>query len=75
MIRRALLALLALPATAAAQDLFTLKPITKAVREGDEEKGNIAAVETLLKSRAAPDAVDREGYTSLLRAAEKGDVE
>src|SRR5260221_9506691 len=37
--------------------------------------GQIAVVETLLKGGAVVDAIDREGYTSLLRAAEKGDVD
>ena len=32
-------------------------------------------VETLLKGGAVPDATDREGYTSLIRAAERGDVD
>ncbi len=84
MIRRAFLALaLAAPAsTASAQDMFTLKPIVKAVREGDEEKVRQALLKgenpnqsDILKAGAAADATDREGYTSLLRAAERGDVD
>src|SRR5258708_27436418 len=98
MIRRSFLfAAMALPSTPAlAQvDVMTLKPIVKAVREGDEEKvrqsllkgenpnqndtsgqpllmvavlaGQIAVVETLLKGGSVVDALDREGYTSLIR--------
>ena len=37
--------------------------------------GQIAVVETLLKGGAIADAIDREGYTSLIRAAERGDVD
>ena len=41
MIRRAFLALVVAPAgMARAQDMFTLKPIVKAVREGDDENFN-----------------------------------
>ena len=102
MIRRAFLALVvAAPAgMARAQDMFTLKPIVKAVREGDDEKvrqallkgenpnqndtsgqpllmvavmaGQITVVETLLKGGAIVDATDREGYTSLFQAAQRG---
>ena len=109
MIRRRLLALAlpaALPATTQrgwAQELLTLKPIVKAVREGDDEKvrqalfkgespnqsdsngqpllmvatlaGHLAVCETLLKGGALVDAVDRESYTSLIRAAERGDAD
>src|SRR5436305_8950959 len=106
MIRRTFLAVaLAAPAAPAAAQIegLTMKPIVKAVREGDEEKvrqallkgenpnqtdangqpllmvavmaGQIGIVETLLKGGAIVDTTDREGYTSLLRAAEKGDVD
>lgn len=106
MIRRMFLlsALMAPAGTAYAQfDALTLKPIVKAVREGDDEKvrqailkgespnqmdtsfqpllmvavmnGQLAVVETLLKGRAVVDAVDRDGYTSMIRAAERGDVD
>ena len=73
MIRRAFLALVvAAPAgMARAQDMFTLKPIVKAVREGDDEKVRQA----LLKGGAIVDATDREGYTSLFQAAQRGDGE
>ena len=105
MIRRAFLAALAAaPAgTARAQEMFTLKPIVKAVREGDEEKvrqallkgenpnqndtsgqpllmiaviaGQVAVAETLIKGGAIVDAIDREGFTSLFHAAQRGDGE
>lgn len=106
MIRRAFLAfsLLAAAGPAAAQfDSLTLKPIVKAVREGDDEKvrqallkgenpnqndtngqpllmvavlgGQLAVAETLLKGGAVVDAIDRESYTSLIRATERGDAD
>ena len=104
MIRRTFLALtiaLAAPllsiGPALAQfDTLTLKPIVKAVREGDEDKVRsallkgespnqidssgqpllmVAVVETLLKGGAFPDTMDKEGNTSLIRAAEKGDID
>jgi len=74
MIRRRFLALaLAAVATPAwAQfDTLTQKPIVAAVRAGDEEKVRQA----LLKGGALPDATDRDGYSSLIRAAEHGDVD
>ena len=37
--------------------------------------GQIAVVETLLKGGAGVDATDQEGYTSMLSAAERGDVD
>ena len=37
--------------------------------------GQVAVVQTLLKGGAVADATDRDSYTSLLRAAEKGDVD
>src|SRR5436305_1689396 len=37
--------------------------------------GQVAVVQTLLKGGAVVDALDRDSYTSLLRAAEKGDVD
>ena len=104
-IRRSFLAL-ALSLTAApasAQEMLTLKPIVKAVREGDEDKvraalfkgenpnqsdfngqpllmvatlaGQPGVAEALLKGGAVVDAIDRESYTSLIRAAERGDTE
>ncbi|MFI4999962.1 MAG: ankyrin repeat domain-containing protein, partial [Reyranellales bacterium] len=106
MIRRIFLAVacVATAGPAMAQfDSMTLKPIVKAVREGDEEKvrqalfkgenpnqsdtngqpllmisvlaGQVAVAETLLKGGAVVDATDREGYTSLIRAAERGDAD
>jgi hypothetical protein len=64
MIRRALLALLvAAPAgMARAQDMFTLKPIVKAVREGDDEKVRQA----LLRGQSQPERFQR---TALLMIA------
>ena len=95
--------LLAVAGPAMAQiDLYTLKPIVKAVREGDDEKvrqallkgdnpnqtdqskplimvatlgGFLAVVESLLKAGAVVDATDSEGYTSLIRASERGDAD
>ena len=66
MIRRALLALLvAAPAgMARAQDMFTLKPIVKAVREGDDEKVRQA----LLAKKADPNTPDFTGRTAVARA-------
>ena len=83
-------------------DLYTLKPIVKAVRDGDDEKvrqalmkgenpnqtdlgkpllmvatlaGNLAVAESLLKAGAVVDATDSDGYTALIRAAERGDAD
>ena len=69
MIRRSLLALLAAaPAGAAmAQDLFVLKPIVKAVREGDEEKVRQA----LLKGES-PNQGDAAGQPLLVVAVMAG---
>ena len=36
--------------------------------------GQMAVAETLLKAGALPDMFDKEGYTSLTRAAERGDA-
>ena len=69
MIRRAFLALLVLPATAAAQDLFTLKPITKAAREGDEEK-----VRQLLLKGENPNQADSSGQPLLMVAVVAGNI-
>jgi ankyrin repeat protein len=70
MIRRALLALLvAAPAGMAwAQDMFTLKPIVKAVREGDDEKVRQA----LLAKKADPNTPDFTGRTAVAYARQSG---
>jgi ankyrin repeat protein len=81
---------------------YTLKPLVKAVRDGDDDKvrqallkgenpnqtdqskplvmvatlgGSLPVVESLLKAGAVVDATDGEGYTSLIRAAERGDAD
>src|ERR1700757_1862150 len=37
--------------------------------------GDIPVVKALLNGGALPDSLDKEGYTSLIRAAEHGDVD
>jgi ankyrin repeat protein len=37
--------------------------------------GQVAVVDALLKGGAVADGLDREGYTSLIRAAERGDFD
>ena len=71
MIRRTFLALaLAAPAgTASAQDMFTLKPIVKAVREGDEEKVRQAP----LKGEN-PNQNDTSGQPLLMVAVTAGQI-
>ena len=71
MIRRAFLALLiASPAgMARAQDMFTLKPIVKAVREGDDEKVRQA----LLKGEN-PNQNDTSGQPLLMVAVMTGQI-
>ena len=39
------------------------------------QSGHIPVVDVLLKGGAVIDAIDREGYTALMRAAEKNDVD
>jgi ankyrin repeat protein len=71
MIRRSFLALaLVAPAgMASAQDLLVLKPIVKAVREGDEEKVRQA----LLKGEN-PNQIDTSGQPLLMVAAAAGQI-